>query len=176
MSGAAKQSRVAAAATAAGLGLPAAQALYALVVRLLLRRTLAQLRRGDVEAVLRLYDEGVRFVFPGNNSWAADFQGKDRLRPWLRRFVRVGLELDVHDILVSGPPWRTTVCVRFTDRASGPDGRLVYENRGVIVLKLRWGKVIYEEANEDTERIAAFDRHLEDLPVPPRQAAEQTSP
>jgi ketosteroid isomerase-like protein len=155
-----RQRQIAMLAAAAGLALPAAQALYALVVRAVLRRTLRRLRRGDVDAVLRMFREDVRFVFPGENTWAADFGSKAELEPWLRRFVRVGLQLEAHEILVSGPPWRSTVCLRFTDHAQAPDGRVVYENRGVIVFKLKWGKVAYEEANEDTERIPEFDRYL----------------
>jgi ketosteroid isomerase-like protein len=155
------------AAAAGAFALPAAQAAYAASVGALLRRTLRRLREGDVEAVLRLYHDDVRFIFPGENSWAADFHRKQDLEPWFRRFVRVGLQLEAEEILVKGPPWNTTVCVRFTDRAAGDDGSTVYENRGVIVLKVRWGKVAYEIAHEDTERVAAFDRYLAEHEPPP---------
>jgi len=149
-----------AAAAVGAFALPAAQAAYAASVRALLRRTLRRLRRGDVEGVLRLYHDDVRFIFPGENSWGADFRSKQELEPWFRRFVRVGLQLEADEILVKGPPWNSTVCVRFTDQATGDDGSTVYENRGVIVLELRWGKVAYEIAHEDTERVAEFDRYL----------------
>ena len=76
-------------------------------------------------------------------------------------FLRVGISGEVHEILVTGPPWDTTACVRFTDRALGSDGAPVYENRTMILLKSRWGKVVSEEIFEDTERTAAFDRYLE---------------
>lgn len=145
---------------AALVALPAAQPLYSLAVRFVLRRTVRNLRQGRVDRVLRVYSDDVRFVFPGENTWAADFRGKAELEPWFERFVRVGLQLEAHDILVSGPPWDSTVCLRFTDQATARDGRVVYENRGVIFLKIRWGKVVYEEAYEDTERVAGFDRWL----------------
>ena len=71
----------------------------------------------------------------------------------------------MHEILVSGPPWDTTVCVRFTDHASDADGAPVYENRAMVFLRARWGKVVFEAIFEDTEKTAAFDRHLELQPA-----------
>jgi len=31
----------------------------------------------------------------------------------------------------------------------------------MVFLKARWGKVVFEEIFEDTEKTAAFDRYLE---------------
>jgi ketosteroid isomerase-like protein len=138
------------------------QAAYAAAVRVLLRRAVRRLREGDVDSLLSLYADDVRFVFPGRNSWAADFRGKADLEPWFRRFVRVGLQLEAHEIFVKGPPWDTSICVRFTDQATAPDGRIVYQNRGTIYGKAAWGKLVFEEAFEDTERIAEFDRWLDE--------------
>jgi hypothetical protein len=41
----------------------------------------------------------------------------------------------VYDIVVNGPPWRTTVCVLFTDRAMGPGGEVVSENRVMFLVR-----------------------------------------
>ena len=77
--------------------------LYGWAVRSMLRRNLARLWAGDPEPLLAAYAEDIHFVFPGRSSWAADVHGKQAVRRWLERFVRVGLRFEVHEILVEGP-------------------------------------------------------------------------
>lgn len=134
---------------------------YAGVVRWTLRRNLARLHAGDPEPLLAGYADDVRFVFPGDSSWSADVRGKAAVRAWLERFVTVGLRFEVGDILVSGPPWATTVCILFTDHLNVGNGPPVYENRGAIVASITWGKVTAYEVHEDTQKVAAFDEYLE---------------
>jgi ketosteroid isomerase-like protein len=146
----------------AALAAPAAaQAAYDAAFERMLRRSVANLMAGDVDAFLKFYADDATLHFPGDNSWGPVYRGKDEIRGFLERFLRVGLQGQVHEILVSGPPWDTTVTVRFDDRATAPDGTIVYENRAMVLLKVRWGKVVSEEVFEDTERVAAFDRWLE---------------
>lgn len=134
--------------------------MYAWIVRKMIRRAVDRLNAGDVGPLLDSYADDVRFVFPGRHSWAADFRGKEELEPWLQRFVSAGLTFEPQEIVVSGPPWNTTVCVRFTDHATGPDGEVVYSNRGVIFGKAAWGKVKLYEVYEDTQKVAEFDEYL----------------
>jgi len=134
--------------------------LYGWAVRSMLRRNLARLWAGDPEPLLAAYAEDIHFVFPGRSSWAADVHGKQAVRRWLERFVRVGLRFEVHEILLDGPPWDTTACLWFTDRLASPDGQEVYENRGTIVAKIAWGKVRYYEVNEDTQKVEELDEWL----------------
>jgi len=134
--------------------------LYAWSVRYMLRRNLRRLRDGDIGPLFGTYSDDVRFVFPGRNSWAGDYQGRDEVERWVRRFVRVGLKLEPRDILVAGPPWRTSVCLRFTDQATAPDGEIVYANRGTMFARIVWGKLTYYEVHEDTQKVAEFDEYL----------------
>ncbi|MBV9229038.1 MAG: nuclear transport factor 2 family protein [Chloroflexi bacterium] len=152
------QSAILIAALAAVLGI--LPTLYAWAVRYMLRRNLQRLKAGDVEPIFNTYADDVRFVFPGQNSWAADLRGKDAVEQWVRRFVRIGLQLEPHEILVMGPPWDTTICLRFTDRFTAPDGNVVYTNHGTIFGKIVWGKLTYYELHEDTEKVTAFDKYL----------------
>ena len=58
--------------------------------------------------------------------------------------------------------------VRFDDHADGPDGTRLYENRTVLVMRTRWGKVVdHEDFYVDTDRITSFDRKLTELGVEP---------
>ena len=145
----------------AALALPAAQALYAQAFERMLRRNVRRLMAGDVDALASFYADDAKLVFPGDNSWGPVYRGKDEIRGFLERFLRVGIRGEVHEVMVKGPPWATTLLVHFSDSARGPDGALVYENDAVILLKVRWGKIVYEQVYEDTEKVAEFDRWLE---------------
>ena len=88
------------------------------ITKLMIRRALQHHQTGDVDALLKFYAKDVRFVFPGNNSWAGEFHGKEAVAAWLQRFHRAGLKIEPHEVVVGGPPWNMTVCVRITDYAS----------------------------------------------------------
>src|SRR5262249_58677390 len=105
---------------------------------------------GDVGALLRSYADDVRFVFPGNNSWAGEFHGKEAVASWLRRFHEAGLELKPHEIVVGGPPWNTTVCIRITDPATDAGRNVIYENRAVRFGESRGGKINFSAGCEST--------------------------
>lgn len=145
---------------AAAIGLAAWTPLYAAAVRLMLRRNIAALGRGDMGPLLSSYADDVHFVFPGDNSWKADLRGKDEVARWVARFVRVGLRLEPQEILVTGPPWNTRMALRFTDHLTLPDGTVVYENQGAMLGTIVWGKLAAYEVHEDTEKSAALDAWL----------------
>jgi ketosteroid isomerase-like protein len=86
----------------------------------MLRRDLNRLRAGDLGPLFGTYAEDVGLVLSGRHSWAGDYRGKDEVERWTQRLVRVGVQLGPHEILVTGPPWNTTVCVHFTDQLIAP--------------------------------------------------------
>lgn len=139
---------------------------YRWTVRFMLRRTLRSLREGDFEPLFSTYADDIRFVFPGQNSWAGEFRGKEEVERWVRRVYQVGLRLEPHEMLVVGPPWDTTVCLRFTDTCTAPDGTIVYTNQGVIFGKIAWGKITSYELHEDTEKVVALDKYVASLESP----------
>lgn len=134
--------------------------LYAAAVRALLRRNIRALNAGDPAPLFASYADDVHFVFPGRSSWTADLHGRHEVERWVRRFASVGMQFEPEEILVDGPPWRTRLCLHFTDRFTAPGGELVYENRGTIFGHIRWGKLVYYEVNEDTQKVEAFDAYL----------------
>ncbi len=126
----------------------------------LLAYNMSRLNAGDPEPTLRLDAPDVRFCFPGDNSWSGEFDGKRELRPWLERFVRVGLQSFPDEVVVKGFPWRQTVCLRGHDYLDSPQGERVYENRYVIWGHMRWGRVRDYEVYEDTQKSSALDEYL----------------
>lgn len=136
--------------------------LYRAAIRGALRFNMARLRTGDTRLLFATYADDVHFRFPGDSSWAADIRSKQELQRWVRRFVDVGLQLHPHEILVDGPPWRTRICMRYTDQLDAPDGTRVYENRGTISGTIAWGRLVEYEVAEDTHEVEALDAYLKE--------------
>jgi ketosteroid isomerase-like protein len=133
-----------------------------------------QLNAGNYEPLRKMAAPDAELAFPGDNTWAREFRPVERSRAqhtthrglaelevFAQRFVEAGLRLEVDDILVNGPPWNTRICVRATDGT--PDG--VYVNRVCAFIEVRWGRIHRWEDYLDTERVAAWDRQVEDQAV-----------
>ncbi|MGP4003746.1 nuclear transport factor 2 family protein [Streptomyces sp. 8N706] len=144
-------------AAAAGVALPA---LYGAAVGAMVRYNARRLGEGDLEPQLRAYADDVRFVFPGRSSWAGEFRGKREVEKWLRRFVDVGLKIEFDDVLVSGAPWATRLCLRFHNYCEDEKGEIVYTNEGTIYGHARWGRLTHYVVFEDTQRGEEFDTYL----------------
>jgi ketosteroid isomerase-like protein len=126
----------------------------------LLRWVYRKVNDGDVEPILKLVRSDAVFVFPGANRWGRTYRGKVELEGFVRELVALGLQFQVHDVVVKGWPWNMTIYSLISDRATGPDGRVTYENRAVEIWKARWGLIASGEVFEDTEKATAWDRLL----------------
>jgi len=133
---------------------------YRWAVRRMIRRGVKALQGGNPGPLLAGYADDAVLVFPGGSSWGGEHRGKPAIEAFLRRFLKEGVMGEAHDIVVNGPPWRTTVCVLFTVRASDGAGNLVYENRAVLFARIVWGKIVYHEDFENTHKVEVFDRYL----------------
>ena len=145
--------------------------MYKALVRVALRQGMSRLNRGDYALMLTLAHPDFELSFPGRNSWSTMFRepslGRHRKathvgisegRAFADRFVAVGIQFEVEDILVNGPPWNTRVALRVHDFVPGPAGQGdLYNNRAVLFLELRWGRLVRWEDYEDTERTARWD-------------------
>ncbi len=146
--------------------------MYKASIRALLRHSINKLNNGDYTLMLKMASPDFELAFPGENSWATMFRpqqlGRDRhvthrgiseATAFADRFVDEGIRFQIEDILVNGPPWNTRIALRVRDYIPAADtGPDVYNNRAVLFLELRWGRLIRWEDYEDTERVAAWDR------------------
>jgi ketosteroid isomerase-like protein len=151
--------------------------MYKATVRALLRRGIARLNAGDPEMLLRMAVPDCELAFPGDNNWAAMYRpvvkgrdrhvthrGVDECRAFAEQFVNEGIQLEIEDIVVNGPPWNLRVALRVRTIAADPaGGDDRYNNRAVSFLELRWGRLVRWEDYEDTERISAWDRRRDSL-------------
>lgn len=134
--------------------------MYKSAVRTMIRRNVRSLARGNPGPLLAGYADDAVLVFPGRSSWGGEHRGKAAIAEFLQRFLDAGLVGEVQEILVNGPPWRTSVCVLFTDKAMDDSGKVIYENRSVLYGRAVWGKIVYQEDFEDTHKVEAFDVYL----------------
>ena len=144
--------------------------MYKATVRWLIRRSVRAMNAGDYGPALAVFADDATLTFPGDNSWSRQYRspeagrdphpthrGRDEIEGFLRRYVEHGIQMEVEDVLVNGPPWNTRVAARVRDWIPGAGGD-AYANRAVLLVRLRWGKIRDQEDYEDTERVSAFDR------------------
>jgi ketosteroid isomerase-like protein len=119
-----------------------------------------RLRAGDPRLLLALDAPDVTLVFPGQNSWSGWYRGKAQVAQWLRRFIASGIQTFPDEVIATGPPWRTTLCIRAHDHLVDGGGTTVYENRYVIWGRMRWGRLKEYEVYEDTHKANVLDQWL----------------
>jgi ketosteroid isomerase-like protein len=149
------------------LGAIAARALLVRALLWHLRSGVAALNRGDHRPILASFagDAVLRFN-TGPHRWAGEHRGKDAIERFLRSFVAAGLKGEIRALWIAGPPWALRLCARFDDRATGPDGEMIYENRTCLVARTRWGKIVeQEDFYVDTSRIVELDQALERMGI-----------
>jgi ketosteroid isomerase-like protein len=153
--------------------------MYKAAARWMIKRNIAKLNTGDYGPTLAMYTDASTLTFPGDNSWATMFRphergrdaipthrGRTEIEAFLRRYTEHGLQMVVDDILVNGPPWNARAAVRCHDWAPGDDGGDAYNNRAVMWVTTRWGRIVEHEDYEDTERSAAYDALIESRSTP----------
>ena len=146
--------------------------MYKASIRAMMRHSINKLNTGDYSLLLKMADPNFELAFPGENSWASMFRpqvhgrerhvthrGIDEATAFAERFVKEGVQFRIEDILVNGPPWNTRVGVRIHSFLASPEGGPdIYNNRAVLFLEVKWGRLVRWEDYEDTERVAAWDR------------------
>ena len=135
------------------------------------RSDVRKLNDGRHESLLAAYaDDAVLRFNDGDHRWAGDHRGRDAIGRFLRDFTGAGLQGEVKDLFIAGPPWALAAIVRFDDHAVH-DGVETYRNRTVLVIRTRWGRIVeHSDFYEDTERIVRFEKKLRELGIEPAAA------
>lgn len=150
--------------------------MYKAAIRALLRHSVKRLNEGDFSLMLKMASPDFELAFPGEHSWSTMFRpqvlsrerhvthlGIEEAVAFAERFVAEGIQFEIEDILVNGPPWRTRIAVRVRDFIPGRAGEGdAYANRAVLFQEIRWGRLIRWETYEDTQRVAAWDARTTD--------------
>jgi ketosteroid isomerase-like protein len=134
--------------------------MFSRLAKRMLDHAYRRLNAGDPSLLLRLDAKDVHFRFPGESSWTADVRGKDEVERWLNRMIATGLQHQPEQVVVQGPPWNMTICLRSTDHLATPEGKIVYSNRYVIWGRMAWGLLREYEVYADTQKLPGLDEYL----------------
>lgn len=147
-------------------------ALRILLIKVLLvkfRRDVALLNKGDFRPLLKSYAKDAVIVFTdGDHRWTGTHSGTAEIEAFLTEFVRANIQGSIQEVYLGGWVWNMTMIARFDDQAFAPGStERIYENRTVLVINTRWGKIVrQEDFYVDTVRMLAFDKRLTELGIP----------
>jgi ketosteroid isomerase-like protein len=130
--------------------------MFRLFVRAAAHRTFRHLSSGRLDAFMRVFGPDSVFCFAGNHSLGGEQHGPAEIRRLVERMRRLFPDVSVvpNRLVVTGWPWHTIVTTQLAVRATLPDGS-AYENHGLQLLRLRWGKAIEDRVYEDTDVLRA---------------------
>jgi len=159
--------RTSALLAAGAAGALAARAGFRAALLAKLRADVRKLNGGDASTMLAAYaDDAVLRFNPGAHRWAGDHVGKPAIERFYRNFTAARMQGEIIELWFGGPLHRLTFVVRFDDFTTDPDGRRIYENRTVLALRTRWGRLVeHEDFYEDTSRIQTLEDKLTELGV-----------
>jgi ketosteroid isomerase-like protein len=125
------------------------------------REMFAQLSLGNFEPALASLAPEFEQIFAGNHPLGGTRRDPNAFRRWFERMYRLfpELEFEVISTASSGPPWNQTLVAEWVDRARPVDGG-TYENHGVHVINLSWGRVRSIHAYLDTQVVSDVCRRL----------------
>ena len=129
--------------------------MYHAIVKRIARKNFLRVNNKEFDAILHDCVSDVRHRFGGNHALGGERNDREALRRWFGRLGRLGkhLTLTVEDVWVKGLPNDTTVIVRWSATDDIPDGK-PYTNRGVHVVRMRWGKVVEIDAHENSQAVS----------------------
>ena len=129
--------------------------MYYAVVKRFARRNFLGVNQKEFDALLKDCAPDIRHRFGGDHALGGERHGREALRRWLGRLGRRGRHrtLTGEDVWVKGLPHDTTIIIRWSATDILPDGS-PYRNRGVHIVRMRWGKAVDIDAHEDALAVA----------------------
>lgn len=129
--------------------------MYHSIVKRMAKKNFERVNHRDFDSLLKDCVPNVHHRFGGNHALGGERHDREALSRWLGRLSRLGpgLHLTVQDVWVKGLPHNTTIIVRWSGTDTLPDGS-PYNNHGVHIIKMRWGKIVDIDANEDSQAVA----------------------
>lgn len=129
--------------------------MYHAIVKRIARKNFLRVNQKDYEALLKDCAPNVYHRFGGQHALSGERHDRSALRLWFDRLGRLGpgLTLTVQDVWVKGWPANTVIIIRWSATDVLPNGS-PYRNHGVHIVRMRWGKIVEIDANEDSQAVA----------------------
>lgn len=129
--------------------------MYHSIVKRIARKNFLRVNQKNFDALLADCSPTIHHRFGGQHALGGERHDREALRAWFGRLGRLGkhLTLSVEDVWVKGLPHDTTIIIRWSATDRLPDGS-PYRNRGVHIVRMKWGKVVDIDAHEDSQAVA----------------------
>ncbi|GAA3260389.1 nuclear transport factor 2 family protein [Dactylosporangium cerinum] len=130
--------------------------MYHAITRARVRALWRRIGTGEYQVAVATAAPDLEFHFAGPPPIGVHLRGRDAFADWFRGVFELfpGLRITLTDVVVTGWPWRTTAVVKLRLTARLADGS-TYENQAMQWVRLRWGRMVYDEVIEDTHALAA---------------------
>jgi ketosteroid isomerase-like protein len=150
--------------------------MYHAIVKQIARRIFERVNHKEYDALLKDCARNVYHRFSGQHALGRERHDRETFGRWLDRLGRLvpDLKLTVHDVWVKGWPQDTVVIIRWSGTDTLPNGS-PYLNHGVHIIRMRWGKILEIDANEDSEAVATMLRKRAEAGVEEARAPEIVS-
>ena len=145
--------------------------MYHAIVKRRLLNSFAALNRGDYQVITRQFAKDAVHWFSGTDH---PFAGTRRTLPaihaWYDRLARLmpNLKFQIEHAAIAGWPWNTVGMLSWSDTLHDREGK-AYANRGVHLIRIKWGKVVELQVYCDTEYLKGYFQALS------RQGVEEAS-
>jgi ketosteroid isomerase-like protein len=146
--------------------------MYHQIVKGILRQGFQDISQGNFDKLLENFAQNVHFTFVGDTALGANVNSKAAVREWFHRVHKIfpKLKIEAQSIDVTGFPWNTVAAVKFKVSDTLADGTK-YENEGVQIVKIVWGKVVDDHLQEDTLYLSQILAKLAAQGLPEASAA-----
>ena len=106
-------------------------------------------------ALLEGLSENASHSFAGEHALGGLRRDKKTIKRWFERLGKVlpNIQLTVKEVYVVGLPHNTTAIALWDAKATLENGDM-YTNRGVHIVKIRWGKIFSLDVHEDSQTVA----------------------
>lgn len=126
--------------------------MFAFIARRQYLRGPADLEHGAFDDLLRQFEPSCEFTFVGRSPLGARLRSREALRRW---FARLDILLprphfEVRELLVTGWPWALHLAARVVIRSTVAGEP--HENEFAQILRIHWGRVVWDYVLEDTQR------------------------
>ncbi|MFE6866876.1 nuclear transport factor 2 family protein [Kitasatospora sp. NPDC057692] len=135
--------------------------MYHAIVRRNLRKSFAEVDRGNYAAVVRQFAPGAEHWFSGGHALSGGRHGAEQIQRWYDRLAEVmpDLRFELKKVVAKGLPWDTVAFVEWVDHLTDREGNQ-YSNQGVHVVRIKWGRITELHVYCDTGLLEAVLERL----------------
>ncbi|MEZ4518541.1 MAG: nuclear transport factor 2 family protein [Chloroflexota bacterium] len=128
--------------------------MYHSIVQRKLTQNFDNLNKGNYEPVVMQFGPAPLHIFAGDLALGGERHSRASVREWYARLFRIfpGIRFAVRNIVIQGWPWRTAIAIQFQVSTTLEDGS-AYSNEVAQFIRLEWGRIVYMELYEDTQKL-----------------------